>query len=152
MKTKILANFQICINVPLITFKKVLKQPPEKFCKKLFLNIFVTFTKKYKCWRLFLIQNIAKFFRASILKNICERLLLKTKLFMKLRKVKNCWYCKGFWLGIKKTGFFNISIRDKWKCISLCFCFMIVFLLSLYLHTIFFALNFGQWKNISRKL
>ena len=41
--------------------------------------------KKNYCCRLFLIQNIAKFFRAPILKNICKRLLLK--MFMKLRKV-----------------------------------------------------------------
>ena len=44
------------------------------------------FAGKHLCWRLF--QNIAKFFRVSILKNTCERLLLK--MFMKLRKVKYC--------------------------------------------------------------
>ena len=34
-------------------------------------------TGKHLCWSLFLILSIAKFLRAPILKNICERLLLK---------------------------------------------------------------------------
>ena len=54
------------------------KQPPEVFyLKKAFLKNFALFTRKHLCWSLFLIQNIAKFLRAPILKNICERLLLK---------------------------------------------------------------------------
>ena len=65
------------------------KQPPEKFCKTAILQKFAIFTGQHLCWRPFLIQNITKFFRAPFLKNICERLLLK--MFMKLRKVKNCW-------------------------------------------------------------
>ena len=76
-------------NSCLITFKIMQKQPPVKFCKKAVLKNFAIFTGKHLCWRLFSIQNIPKFFRAPILKNICERLLLK--MFMKLRKVKNCW-------------------------------------------------------------
>ena len=63
------------------------KQPPEKFCKKVFLKIFCNINRKTPVLET-LIQNIAKFSRAPILKNICERLLLK--MFMKLRKVKNC--------------------------------------------------------------
>ena len=39
--------------------------------------IFIGRTGKHQCWSLFLIQNIAKFLRTPILKNICERLLLK---------------------------------------------------------------------------
>ena len=66
------------------------EQPPEKFCKKAVLKNFAIFRGQHLCWRLFLIQNIAKFFRVSILKNICERLLLK--MFIKPRKIKNCWY------------------------------------------------------------
>ena len=62
------------------------KQLPEKFCKKAVLKNFAIITGKQLCWRLFLIQNIAKFFKAPALKNICERLLLK--MFMKLRKVR----------------------------------------------------------------
>ena len=65
------------------------KQQPEKFCKKAPLNNFAIFTGKHQCWKLFSIQNIAKFFRAPILNNLCKRLLLT--MFMKLRKVKNCW-------------------------------------------------------------
>ena len=64
------------------------KQPPEKLCKKAVLKNFGKFTTKRLCWRLLLIQNIAKFFTAPILKNICKRLCLQ--MFMKLRKVKNC--------------------------------------------------------------
>ena len=48
------------------------------------LKNFAIFTRQHLCWNLFLIQlqsstavNIAKFLRMSILKNICERLLLK---------------------------------------------------------------------------
>ena len=37
-----------------------------------------------------------------------------------------------------KTGFFNVSIRNKWKCIYLCFYFMIGFLWCWYLHKYFF--------------
>ena len=58
------------------------KQPLEKFCKKAILKNFAIFTGKHLRRRLFLIQNFAKLFRAPILKNVCERLLLK--LFMKL--------------------------------------------------------------------
>ena len=50
------------------------KQPPEKFRKKAVLKNFAIFTEKHLCWRLFLMQNIAKSFGAPILKNICERL------------------------------------------------------------------------------
>ena len=56
------------------------KQPPEKFCKKALIENVAIFTGKHLSWRLFLIQNIAKFFRAPILTNICERLLLKMSL------------------------------------------------------------------------
>ena len=62
------------------------RQPPEKFCKKAVLKNFAIFTRRHLCSRLFLIQNIANVFRASILKSICKRLLLK--MFMKLIKVK----------------------------------------------------------------
>ena len=41
--------------------------------KKLLLKTLVVFTEKH----FFLIQNIANFIRAPILKNICERLLLR---------------------------------------------------------------------------
>ena len=61
------------------------KHSPELFCIKAVLKNFAIFTGKQLCWRLFLIQNVAKFSRAPILKNICEILLLKV--FTKLRKI-----------------------------------------------------------------
>ena len=51
------------------------KQPLQKFCKKPVLKNFAILTGKHLCWNHFLIQNIANFFRAPILKNICEWLL-----------------------------------------------------------------------------
>ena len=45
--------------------------------KKLLLKKLAIFTEKNLGWSPYLIQNIAKSLRAAILKNICERLLLK---------------------------------------------------------------------------
>ena len=70
------------------------KQTPEVFCKKSAFKNFATFTGKYLCWSNFLIKleglkiskkdtpyvisqrNLWKFWKAPILKNICEPLLL----------------------------------------------------------------------------
>ena len=60
----------------LITFKNMQKQPPEMFKKAVFKS-FAIFTGKHLCWNQFLVQNIAKYLRAPILKNICERLFLE---------------------------------------------------------------------------
>ena len=71
---------------------------PKVFCEKVVLTKFAIFTAKHMCWRLFLIKLqhtwrhatllkrdsntgvflwiLQNFLRASILKNICERLLL----------------------------------------------------------------------------
>ena len=68
-------------------FLKMQRQPQEKFCKKAIHKYLAIFTGKHLCWSLFLIQNIAKYFRAPIRKDICEWMLLK--MFMKLRKTKN---------------------------------------------------------------
>ena len=62
------------------------KQPPEQFCKKAVHKNFAIFAGKHLCWRLPLIENIAKFFRAPILKNICKRLV--QKMFMKQKSQK----------------------------------------------------------------
>ena len=75
---------------------------PLEFCKKANLKNFAILTEKHLCWSLFLIKlqavcnfikkrlqhkwlfvNIAKFVRSPILKNICERLLLKGVLVQK---------------------------------------------------------------------
>ena len=56
------------------------KQPPDVFYKKAVLKNFAMFigrTGKHLCSSLFLIYAIAKFLSAPILKNICQRLLLK---------------------------------------------------------------------------
>ena len=52
--------------------KIIKKQPPEVFCKKGVLSNFIEKRLQRKCF----LVNIAKFLRTSILKNICERLLL----------------------------------------------------------------------------
>ena len=64
-------------------------EPTEVFYKKAVLKYFAIFTGKHLCWSLKFIKmrlqhrcfpvNIAKFLRAPILKNICERLLLNDK-------------------------------------------------------------------------
>ena len=66
------------------------KQPLEVFCEKGVLKNFASITRKHLCWSLSLIRlhaserlqhgcfpvNFVKFLRTSILKNICEWLLL----------------------------------------------------------------------------
>ena len=117
-------------NSCLMTFKKMQKQPLEKFCKKTVLKNFAILTGQHLCWRLFLIQNIVKFFRAPILKNICKRLLLK--MFMKLRKVRNSYFNST-----SKNRIFQHQYQKQVKmCISW-FLFHGWFSWSLYLHTVF---------------
>ena len=52
--------------------KHMQKQPLVRFYKKVVLKNFAIFTVKHLCWSLFLIK-----LQGSILKNICERLLLQ---------------------------------------------------------------------------
>ena len=77
-------------NEPLRSRGFVQKQPPEVFCKKGVLKNFANFTGKHLCWSLFQACSFikkrlqqwcfpvkfTKFLRTSILKNICERLIL----------------------------------------------------------------------------
>ena len=135
INTNIWGDFQICISVPLVTLKITQKKSPQKLCKKVVLKNFAIFTGKHLGWRLFLIQNIAKFFRASILKKTSANGCF-WKCSWNWEKLKDV--DRGFYLYIKKTRFFNINVRNKWKCISLCFYFMIGFLWILYLHKYFF--------------
>ena len=65
------------------------KQPPEVFYKAALLKDFVTFTGKYMCWSLFLIQNIARFLRASIFEEHMQMAASKY-VWMKLIKTENC--------------------------------------------------------------
>ena len=55
-----------------ISFKIIQQQPSEKSCKNAVLKSFAIFIGKHLRGRIFLTQNIAKFFRAPILKNFCE--------------------------------------------------------------------------------
>ena len=67
---------------------------------------------------------------------------------MKLRKIKNSFADKELRLCIKITRFFNINISNKGKCIPLSFYFMIGFLWSLYLHTIFLDMMGNKLQTI----
>ena len=64
------------------------QQLPDKFYKKAFPKNFAIFTSKHLCWRLFLIQNIAKFLRGPILKEHLRT--AASKIVHKLGKVKIC--------------------------------------------------------------
>ena len=57
--------------------KKCRSSHQRSSVKKLCFKNFAIFTGKHLCWSFFLIQNIAKFFRAPILKNTCKWQLLK---------------------------------------------------------------------------
>ena len=66
----------------LFNYRKIQKEPPEVFYKKTVLLKTSQYSQDdqkitYVGNHLFLIENIAKFLRAPILKNIYERLLLK---------------------------------------------------------------------------
>ena len=95
LKKSLMENFIFCAVTPI--FKNT--------------SLWLLLTGKHLCWSLFLILSIAKFLRAPILKNICERVLLKT--------------CSWNWVKLKfihnftlKTGFF-FDIRKKWICLFL---------------------------------
>ena len=107
----------------LITFEKMQKQPPEVFYKKAILENFAILTGKHLCWSFFLILNIAVS-KSTYFQNIHERLLLKM-----------CsWKEKTLH---KKKGFFNINIRNKWKCICLVISWLVSFEVRLDLHAMF---------------
>ena len=58
-------------------------------------------TEKHLCWRLFLILSIAKFLKEPILKNICERLLLKM--------------CSWNWEKLKFIRSFNFRLKNQYQ-------------------------------------
>ena len=98
--------------------------------------------------------------RPAIVANNISQLVVSPRIFFistcleKLKIADN-----EFQFYIKITGFFNISIRNKWKCISLFFYFMTGFLWSLDSHIIFLCISIllglikrrskAQEKNIS---
>ena len=51
------------------------------------------------------------------MKNICQHTAASENVLIKLRKIKNC--LEVFWCYIIKTEFFNIKIKNKWKCLFL---------------------------------
>ena len=75
------------------SFPKRENSRPEAFCKKVVLKTFAIFTGKYLCWSLFSLRPstflkrdsntgaflITRFLRTSILKKICQWLLLKSE-------------------------------------------------------------------------
>ena len=64
----------------------------------------------------------------------------RENVFMKLRKIKK------FWEEIFILHFFNIIIRDKWKCMSLCFYIMIVsFEVYIYIQ---YHISLMQWERV----
>ena len=109
------------------------KQPPGVFCKKAVLKNFARSTGKHLCWSLFLIQNIAKFLRPPILKNVWEQLLLKMCAgnWEKLKIVD-----KGFKLFIKKKKDFSTSVSGTSENVCL---FVFISVVSL---LVFFAVCF----------
>ena len=85
----------------------------QHFEKEIYQYVNITWlllTWKHLCWSLFLILSIAKFLRAPILKNICEWLLLKMYPW-NWETLK--FIIRTFNFTLKKTGFFNINIRNK---------------------------------------
>ena len=91
------------------------KQPPDVFYKSAVVKKKKKkqYLQKHLCWSLFLIQNITKSLRAPILKNICERLLIKES---------------------SENVYFHFM---KEASENVCFYFMIGFLWSLYSDTVF---------------
>ena len=65
------------------------KQPPEVFYRKAVVKKLAIFTEKHLCWSLFIIQNIAKYLRASTYFEERLRTAAFENVFMKLRKNKN---------------------------------------------------------------
>ena len=69
---------------------------------------------EHLCWSLFLILSNVKFLKAPTLKNICVRLFMK----MCSWNWEKLTFLESFSFTLK-TGFFNINIRNKWKCLFL---------------------------------
>ena len=97
------------------------------------INMWLLLTRKHLCWSLFLILSIAKFFRALILKNICERLLLKMCLLNLFIKRIN------FTL---KNPIFSTSMSETSE--NVCYNFMIGFMKFVFIHIQYF---FGMVRN-----
>ena len=86
-----------------------------KSCSFKNFSIFTGRVGKHLCWSLFSIQIIAKFLRAPILKNICERLLLKM-CSRNWKILKN--FIRSFNFTLKKQVFLT-SISETSECLFL---------------------------------
>ena len=101
----------------MMIYQRKLKQPLQVFYKKSVFKNFAIFTGKNLCWSLFLIKlqafspsdftkkriqhrcfpvNNAKFLRKTILKNLCERLLLRTEEHLCSRTLLNGCFWQRF--------------------------------------------------------
>ena len=90
-----------------------IKSLSQHFEKEIYQYVNITWlflTRKQLCWSPFFILSISKFLRAPILKNICERLLLK---MCPWNSETLKFIIRSFNFTFKKTGFFNINMRIK---------------------------------------
>ena len=124
MKTKMLADFQICVSVPLRS------SHPEVFCQKMFLKILQNSQKNIFARISFLItlqagvlracnfqrwfpKKIAKFLRTTILKNICKQLLLS---WFKKRLQHRCLpvnFVNYSWTSILKRNYERLVLKHR---------------------------------------
>ena len=143
-----------------------------------YINItWLLLTEKYLCWSVILILSFVKFLRAPILKNICDRQLLK----MCSWDWEKCFHIfKNLFKGVLILHLKNRFFQHQYQKQVYDRYFMIGFSWSLYSHTIFLrcgekstlitkylelikrrskvqeknmscerALNFDQWKTFS---
>ena len=65
MNTNIYGDFQICISVPLISLKKMQKQPPEVFYKKTVVKKLAIFTEQNLCLESLFNSEYCEIFKSS---------------------------------------------------------------------------------------
>ena len=86
-----------------LLLKLIQKQPPEAFCTKPVLSKTLQYLQDKQVLKSLFYSGYCDIFKSPILKNICEQLLLKM--------------CSLNWK--KRKNFFNINIRNGWKCLFL---------------------------------
>ena len=96
------------------------KQPPEVFYKKAVVKKIAIFVDKYLLESLFNSEYYEIYFEEPpILKNICERLLLKMCCVHETEK-KQKLFIRNFNLILKnQVKMFCFYLRNKWKCLFL---------------------------------
>ena len=120
-----------------LLLKLIQKQPPEAFCTKPVLSKTLQYLQDEQVLKSLFYSGYCDIFKIPILKNICEPLLLKMCSW-NWKKCKNLaslakWLShrlriKWFWVRVQlqslkhfyiKKRFFNINIRNEWKCLFL---------------------------------